>query len=127
MGGRALRRPRDHVLLYGLPEAFDRLRFLFSGKRSELGPRQHFQSCGALVVDEPAAWAPAVYGAILGAGLDVLVADMTASDVRGLGLVAVRALVPGTLPMTFGGGLERTAGASRLEAPPGPLPPHPLG
>jgi ribosomal protein S12 methylthiotransferase accessory factor len=126
-GGPALRRPRDHVLLYGLPEAFDRLSFLFAGERSEMGPHQHFRRRGALVVSEPEAWAPAVYAAILRAGLDVLIADMTASDLRGLGLVAVRALVPGTLPMTFGAGLERTAGASRLAAAVGPLLPHPLG
>jgi ribosomal protein S12 methylthiotransferase accessory factor len=126
-GGRALRRPRDHVLLYGLPEAFGRLRFLFESEPSGRSPRQHFRRRGAAVVTEPSEWAPAVQAAILGAGLDLLVADMTASDVRGLGLVAVRALVPGTLPMTFGGGLERTAGAPRLAAPPGPLLPHPLG
>jgi ribosomal protein S12 methylthiotransferase accessory factor len=126
-GGPALRRPRDHVLLYGLPEAFDRLRFLFEGDRSDLAPRRHFKRRGAEVVTEPAAWAPAVHAAVLRAGLDVLVADMTASDVRALGLVAVRVLVPGALPMTFGAGLERTAGASRLSAPPGPPLPHPLG
>jgi ribosomal protein S12 methylthiotransferase accessory factor len=122
-----LRRPADHVLLYGLPEAFDGLRHVFQGVRSALPVREHFRAAGAAVATTPERWAPAVHSAVLDAGLDVLIADMTASDLRAMGLVAVRALVPGTLPLTFGAGSERLAGAARLLARPARPPPHPLG
>jgi len=117
--------PADHALLYGLPEAFDRLRFLFEGARSPDRLGAHFARRCAISRLLPSRWLRAAVAAVVDSGADLLVADVTPADLRALGLTAVRALVPGALPMTFGAGRERLEGAGGLRLACPPLP-HPL-
>jgi len=110
-----VRRPSDHALVYANPLAFERLERLI-GPRS---PEEPFPAagCGGL---------EAICARLAAAGLDALFADVTPADVRELGLSVVRALVPGTLPMTFGHGHERLAGAARAPRDVETRWPHPL-
>jgi ribosomal protein S12 methylthiotransferase accessory factor len=59
----------------------------------------------------------AVVESIRGAGHEVLVADLTAPEVRELGLWTVKALVPGAYPMNFDGRWPHFGGARIIEAP----------
>lgn len=103
----------DHVALYTLPEAFERLSFLFSGDRARLAE---------VAPDWRERWArPTIDGSLAmllahlaGQGLDVIAVDLTAPEQRELGLRSVKVLIPGTLPMTFGALQRRTWGLPRL-------------
>ncbi|GAA5152545.1 hypothetical protein GCM10023340_33050 [Nocardioides marinquilinus] len=62
---------------------------------------------------------------------DVVLVDQSSVEHHDQGIAAVRALVPGTVPMCFGTAHQRLEGIPRLdaalaEAPSGPLDPHPF-
>lgn len=55
-----------------------------------------------------------VVAGIARTGLDVLVYDQTQPELERIGLVCVKAIIPGFVPMTFGHLKRRTSGLSRL-------------
>ena len=56
---------------------------------------------------------PPVVATLARTGREVIIVDITTPDVRAAGMVVVRALVTGLLPMHFGVGQERL-GSARL-------------
>ncbi|KKK36297.1 bacteriocin biosynthesis protein SagD [Mesobacillus campisalis] len=111
-----VRKMDDHSLLYGLPQAEERLQFLLNEDR----PLRPF--------DEEFKWKPvhddlkddlqAVLQKIKLCGMDVIVVDQTSPELKVNGLHCVKVLIPGMLPMTFGHHLTRVTGLQRvLEVP----------
>ncbi|EJL40000.1 bacteriocin biosynthesis cyclodehydratase domain containing protein [Brevibacillus sp. CF112] len=102
----------DHAMLYGLPEAEERLGFLLENN----GPQQSF----AEVFAQPGRHADltddlkellAVFRRLQ---LDVIVVEQTTPEVSRIGLSCVRVLIPGMLPMTFGHHLTRLTNLERV-------------
>ncbi|MGZ0049389.1 TOMM precursor leader peptide-binding protein [Brevibacillus gelatini] len=102
----------DHAMLYGLPEAEDRLGFLLENN----GRKQSF----AEAFGEPGRHADLtddlkeLLDAFRRLQLDVIVVDQTTPEVSRLGLSCVRVLIPGMLPMTFGHHLTRLTNLERV-------------
>ncbi|NRF96208.1 TOMM precursor leader peptide-binding protein [Paenibacillus frigoriresistens] len=101
----------DHSLLYSLPEAEPRLRFLLEENRpmrafaQEFGPTpEHPDLTEDLKV---------MIGKFLQLHLDVIVVDQSTPELRRNGLHCVKVLMPGMLPMTFGYHFTRLAGLER--------------
>ncbi|CAL9426970.1 hypothetical protein SUDANB95_01959 [Actinosynnema sp. ALI-1.44] len=104
----------DHAVLYSLPEAFDRLSFLY-----DAGPTRSLRESFAGGGLGP--WQPdlrvdldRLVRRYLDTGLDVVVVDQTTPEHRAGGLRCVKVVVPGALPMTFGHRHRRTTGLDRL-------------
>ncbi|GAB4190668.1 MAG: TOMM precursor leader peptide-binding protein [Roseiflexaceae bacterium] len=106
----------DHALLYSLPEAFERLAFLY-----ETPLHQGWgELCAAL--DWPA---HSDLGDDLGelvaryaaSGLEVIVVDQTTAEHRTGGFACVKAIVPGTLAMTFGQHTRRVTSPRLVRVP----------
>ncbi|WP_376796039.1 TOMM precursor leader peptide-binding protein [Thermogemmatispora sp.] len=104
---------RDHALLYCLPEAFERLAFLYQTPRT-----QTFAT--AFEGDQPLSHTDlredllAVMARYLRSGIDVIAVDQTTPELALEGFRAVRVLMPGMLPMTFGHHARRCSGLTRL-------------
>jgi ribosomal protein S12 methylthiotransferase accessory factor len=105
----------DHSLLYYLPEAFNRLRFLFHTQQ------QHtFQEAFRTFYAEPLAHTDlrddlnALISHYLTLGIDVIVVDQTVPEYAPHGFRCVKVLMPGMLPMTFSYRYNRTTGLPRL-------------
>ncbi|WP_276357943.1 TOMM precursor leader peptide-binding protein [Cohnella caldifontis] len=101
-----------HALVYALPEAEERLRFLRNPER----PVRNF-------ADEFAERAPSpdltedlrgVLNRFRRLGLEVIVVDQTSAELSRNGLHCVKVLIPGLLPMTFGHRMRRVHGLDRL-------------
>jgi ribosomal protein S12 methylthiotransferase accessory factor len=125
----------DHSMLYGLPEAEERLSFLLDNSRPlhqfweefKRGP-QH---------DDLTEDLRDVLQKLRKYNLDVIVVDQSTPETKRNGLYCVKVLIPGMLPMTFGHHLKRISGLDRvLKVPaelgyakeplqPGQLNPHP--
>ena len=102
----------DHGMVYGLPEAEERLHFLLNQNR----PMQTFQE----------AFQPSKHHADLTddlntmlqtfrrLNLDVIVVDQTTPEIKRNGLHCAKVIIPGMLPMTFGHHLRRVTGLSRV-------------
>lgn len=110
----------DHTALYTLPEARPRLDFLCADGRSGPGPdagadwRELWPGSPAPVRDA-GALLDATVRRLAGLGLEVVVVGQDETGVRDrLGLHCVKAVVPGSLPMTFGHVNRRTLGLPRL-------------
>jgi ribosomal protein S12 methylthiotransferase accessory factor len=107
----------DHPLLYTDPRAAERLNFLTASPpgrpASEVGARTEEFAAGDL-----GELMRSVVGRYTDSGLDVVVVDQTPDELRAMDLHAVKVLIPGTLPMTFGHRHRRISGLPRLlEAP----------
>lgn len=90
----------DHVLLYSLPEAYERLNFLHQGGSTTLQALEaDLPSLGTLDLTEELRIQSAK---VLGAAKDILVVDQTFANLEKLGLACVKVLAPGLLPVTFG-------------------------
>jgi ribosomal protein S12 methylthiotransferase accessory factor len=90
----------DHALLYCLPEAWDAFDFLDpDGAGGDI-------QCASLSGEDDRGDIGQALRLLLDrnreAGLDVLVVDQTTPEHRRVGLACVQAIIPGTLPMTFG-------------------------
>lgn len=102
----------DHVLLYSLPEAEERFGFLLDERRDP----QTFEQAFA----PPAKRADLtedlqhLLGVFRSLNLDVIAVDQTTPEMKRLGLHAVKVLIPGMLPMTFGQHLIRLEGLERV-------------
>lgn len=101
----------DHSMLYALPEAEPRLRFLLEENRPLRTFGQEFDSAPKhqdLTED-----LKMMIGMFRRLHLDVIVVDQTTPELRRNGLHCVKVLIPGMLPMTFGYNFTRLAGLER--------------
>lgn len=130
-----VREMEHHSMLYGLPEAEERLHFLLKNDRPSqtfdeaFKPRARYADLTEDLKE--------ILAAFRRLQLDVIVVDQTAPELRRAGLWCVKVLIPGLLPMTFGYHLTRLTGLERvLKVPqllgytqeplaPGQLNPHP--
>ncbi|MBF9133694.1 TOMM precursor leader peptide-binding protein [Plantactinospora sp. S1510] len=112
----------DHALLYGHPEAADRLRFLPVDEPGrpidELAGRWSWPDRDRPPRTDLSADLADLVSRYLADDLDVIVVDTTAAEHRAGGFAAAKVLVPGTVPMTFGHHYRRTHGLPRLLAAP---------
>ncbi|QGQ45304.1 TOMM precursor leader peptide-binding protein [Metabacillus sediminilitoris] len=102
----------DHGMLYGLPQAEERLQFLLDNNR----PLRTF--------DEEFKWKSKhedltddlqdILQEFRRLNLDVIVVDQSTSETKRNGLHCVKVLIPGMLPMTFGHHLTRVTGLERV-------------
>ena len=105
----------DHVDLYTLHEAFERIEFLFGDDRRKVGLDEAFSGWEEKWQrDDLTQCLRDVISIILARGLDVIAVDQTSAEQRELGLRTVKAVVPGSLPMTFRHVYGRTRGLPRL-------------
>ncbi|GLV55549.1 SagD family biosynthesis docking scaffold protein [Dictyobacter sp. S3.2.2.5] len=104
-----------HPLVYSLPEAFERLHFLYHVQTKQIFQEafgdfyRHPPECMDLRTD-----LEALINTYLMRGIDVIVIDQTAPEYQPCGLRAVKVLMPGMLPMTFGQRNRRITGFERL-------------
>jgi ribosomal protein S12 methylthiotransferase accessory factor len=102
----------DHGMLYGLPQAEERLQFLLDNRR----PLRSF--------DEEFNWKSThldltedlqdILHEFRRLNLDIIVVDQTTPETLRNGLYCVKVLIPGMLPMTFGHHLTRITGLERV-------------
>jgi ribosomal protein S12 methylthiotransferase accessory factor len=103
----------DHLLLYSHPATLPRWDFLDLGGTTAAAFTGRLEPTGDLRDD--------LLGLVAryrAAGLDVIVVDQTGPEQRAGGVSAVKVLVPGTLPMTFGHRNRRVSGLPRLRTVP---------
>lgn len=102
----------DHSMVYSLPQAEDRLRFLLEGDRPLRTFEEEFKRAPvhADLTDD----LKDVLHTFRELGLDVIVVDQTTPELRRNGLHCVKVLIPGMLPMTFGHHLIRVEGLERV-------------
>ncbi|RWR11174.1 TOMM precursor leader peptide-binding protein [Siminovitchia fortis] len=108
----AVRTMEDHGLLYGLPEAEERLNFLMNDHRPlrtfaeefERPPRNND------LKDD----LQDILNRFRRLNLEVIVVDQTSPVTKRNGLFCVKVLIPGMLPMTFGHHLTRVKGLERV-------------
>ncbi|WII39108.1 TOMM precursor leader peptide-binding protein [Paenibacillus thiaminolyticus] len=106
----------DHALLYSLPQAEERLRFLLDERRPVRTFAEEFPSVPAHT--DLTADLQQVLQVFHSLELDVIVVDQSSSETLRNGLHCVKVLIPGMLPMTFGHHLRRLEGLDRvLEVP----------
>ncbi|MEV4494173.1 TOMM precursor leader peptide-binding protein [Micromonospora arborensis] len=92
-----VRHMTDHALVAGLPEARGRFDFLLTpATRPAAVPAPHVP-CGDVAAD-----LAAMLDVARADGQEVFVVDHTTSELHRLGLRCVKAIVPGSAPMTFG-------------------------
>jgi bacteriocin biosynthesis cyclodehydratase domain len=106
---------QDHSLLYGLPEAFERLKFLYESPHV----KTFTEAFGASYLQPPQSMdlrddLTAVMRRYLEAGIDIIVVDQTTPEQVLEQFRCVKVMMPGMLPMTFGYHARRTHGLSRL-------------
>ncbi|GER91512.1 SagD family biosynthesis docking scaffold protein [Dictyobacter vulcani] len=99
----------DHPLIYNLPEAFERLHFLYQSPQhttfqEAFHPREQ-QAYEHLDLRDDLNDLIAYY---LKRGTDTIIVDQTAPEHLPCGLRCVKVLLPGMLPMTFGHNNRRT-------------------
>lgn len=107
-----VRQMDDHGMLYGLPEAEERLKFLLEDNRplrtfnEEYGSRRtHLDLTDDLLE---------LLQEFRRLNLDVIVVDQSTSETLKNKLHCVKVLIPGMLPMTFGQHLTRITGLERV-------------
>lgn len=102
----------DHGMLYGLPEAEERLQFLLDENRPLRPFHEELQwKSEHLDLTEDLQEILQVFRR---KNLDVIVVDQTTSETSRNGLYCVKVLIPGMLPMTFGHHLTRVTGLERI-------------
>jgi ribosomal protein S12 methylthiotransferase accessory factor len=102
----------DHGMLYGLPQAEERLGFLLNDSRPmrSFGEEFKWTSEHTDLTDD----LKDILAALRIRNLDVIVIDQTAPELSKNGLHCVKVLIPGMLPMTFGHHLTRLTGLERV-------------
>jgi len=105
----------DHPLVYFLPEAFERLHFLYHTPRvhtfQQAFPDFYRYPSENLDLRDDLESLIDFYGK---RGTDIIVIDQTAPEHQSCGLHCVKILMPGLLPMTFGQENRRITGLERL-------------
>jgi len=108
-----------HAAVASLPEAYSRWAFLLRREQrgyiqsvdeayADVARRYHLESRDIGKVLN------SVLEDLHGRGFDVIVLNQTSAEVAYGGLTAVKVLIPGMTPMTFGYGFQRVRGLSRL-------------
>nr|WP_236588181.1 TOMM precursor leader peptide-binding protein [Tumebacillus amylolyticus] len=102
----------DHMQLYGLPEAEERLHFLLDADRPVQTVEEAFsrREQRADLTDD----VRDLLDVFRKLNLEVIVVDQTTPEVSRNGLSCVKVLIPGMLPMTFGHHLVRVKGLERV-------------
>jgi ribosomal protein S12 methylthiotransferase accessory factor len=102
----------DHGMLYGLPEAEERLQFLLDDHRPLRTFEEEFnwQTKSADLTDD----LQDILQKFRRLNLEVIVVDQTTPVTKRNGLYCVKVLIPGMLPMTFGHHLTRVTGLERV-------------
>ncbi|WP_242142395.1 MULTISPECIES: TOMM precursor leader peptide-binding protein [unclassified Bacillus cereus group] len=102
----------DHSMLYGLPEAEERLQFLLDTHQplQTFKEMNHLKSINKNLTSDLSHLLTRLHHA----GLDVIVVDQTVPLIEKNGLSCVKVLIPGMLPMTFGHHLTRITGLERV-------------
>ncbi|MGV2941425.1 TOMM precursor leader peptide-binding protein [Mesobacillus sp. LC4] len=102
----------DHGMLYGLPQAEERLSFLLDHDQ----PLQSFQDAFQKVSshEDLTEDLKDILDEFHSLGLNVIVVDQTPPELKKNGLYCVKVLIPGMLPMTFGHHLSRLKGLDRV-------------
>lgn len=104
----------DHILVGGMPSAFDRVSFLLRGQLAEplsarfaahyaRPPHQDLTQDLSDMVER-----------VISCGYDVVVVDQTAPELGASDLYCARVLVPGLLPMTFNHEFQRAQSLERV-------------
>lgn len=107
-----VRTMEDHGLLYGLPEAEERLSFLLDDHRPLRTFAEEFKQPQANtdLKDD----LQGILETFRRLNLEVIVVDQTTPITERNGLFCVKVLIPGMLPMTFGHHLTRVKGLERV-------------
>ncbi|RFU65214.1 TOMM precursor leader peptide-binding protein [Peribacillus glennii] len=102
----------DHGMLYGLPKAEERFKFLLDGNRPMRTFDNEFKrkASHSDLTDD----LQDILKVLRHLNLDVIVVDQTTQETRRNGLYCVKVLIPGMLPMTFGHHLTRLTGLERV-------------
>ncbi|WHY65114.1 TOMM precursor leader peptide-binding protein [Neobacillus sp. SuZ13] len=102
----------DHGMLYGLPQAEERLNFLLEDNRPlrTFAEEFNWKSRHSDLTDD----LQEILEVFRQINLDVIVVDQTAPELKRNGLFCVKVLIPGMLPMTFGQHLTRVTGLGRV-------------
>ncbi|KEO83763.1 TOMM precursor leader peptide-binding protein [Tumebacillus flagellatus] len=102
----------DHMMLYGLPEAEERLDFLLKSDRPMQTIQEAFppRAKRADLTDD----VRDLLGVFRRLNLEVIVVNQTTPEVARNGFSCVKVLIPGMLPMTFGHHLIRVKGLERV-------------
>lgn len=105
-------RMEHHSLLYGLPQAEDRLAFLLRSGSDRLTFAQAFAAPPARpdLTDD----LRAMVETFKRLGLETIAVDQTSPEIGCMGLRCVKVLIPGLLPMTFGHPFARLEGLERV-------------
>lgn len=107
-----VRQMDDHGMLYGLPQAQERLQFLLEDNRPLKTFAEEFKwTAKHADLTEDLKDMLHVFNQL---NLDVIVVDQTTPEIRRNGLHCVKVLIPGMLPMTFGHHLTRVTGLERV-------------
>ncbi|NWQ42582.1 TOMM precursor leader peptide-binding protein [Bacillus sp. EB106-08-02-XG196] len=102
----------DHGMLYGLPQAAERLQFLLDDRRPFRSFNEEFKwKSTHLDLTDDLQDMVQVFRQL---NLDVIVVDQTTPETARNGLYCVKVLIPGMLPMTFGHHLTRVTGLERV-------------
>jgi len=109
----------DHVAVAGLPEAYPRWEFLLRQEnREQIQSVQEVYTNVARRYQIDSRDIRLILNSVLddlhGRGFDVIVLNQTSVEVSHGGLHAVKVLIPGMTPITFGYGFQRVRGLSRL-------------
>ncbi|PEE38311.1 hypothetical protein CN271_08090 [Bacillus cereus] len=106
----------DHALIYMNSKFLDRFDFLLkqSRKVTEAEIQERMEQSVVLETLSESEVLQIALERIQNSGFEVLFVDTTPSDLKKLGLVTVKVLVPGMLPMTFGADMYRLAGSNRV-------------
>ncbi|WP_202078830.1 TOMM precursor leader peptide-binding protein [Caldalkalibacillus salinus] len=106
----------DHGMLYGLPQAEERLHFLLKNRQ----PMRTFEDEFRLATphEDLTDDLKGIMQQFTSIDLDVIVVDQTTPEIRGNGLYCVKVIMPGMLPMTFGHHLTRLTGLERVRQVP---------
>lgn len=107
-----VRQMDDHGMLYGLPQAEERFKFLQDDSRPLRSFQEEFKwkSVHTDLTDD----LKDILAAFRSRNLDVIAVDQTAPELAKNGLHCVKVLIPGMLPMTFGHHLTRLTGLDRV-------------
>ncbi|MEH7334115.1 TOMM precursor leader peptide-binding protein [Neobacillus drentensis] len=108
----AVRTMEDHGLLYGLPEAEERLDFILDDKRPSRTFAEEFKQppANSDLKDDLLD----ILNRFRRLNLEVIVVNQTTPVIERNGLFCVKVLIPGMLPMTFGHHLTRVKGLERV-------------
>jgi ribosomal protein S12 methylthiotransferase accessory factor len=107
-----VREMEDHSMLYGLPQAEERLQFLLEENR----PLRTFEEEFKRTLKQPDLTEDLrrILQVFRQLKLDVIVVDQSTPELTRNGLHCVKVLIPGMLPITFGHHLTRVTGLERV-------------